>query len=175
MLVLSSSARRMRTLSVYNGSRQGMSKNSQHFSPTTSKSCFIVVLAFILFFFVKGVKGVWPSLNVPFVSTGSVLLQRYWRRKWVGSFWTDFPSQCRAQRLLHRNQGRFEFSQVCACNTWVGINMQMFYFDVTLKRLKISFKTTRFHDSESTLSFERQKRYTLCTYRFQTLQDVFIH
>ncbi len=29
MLILSSSARRMRTLSVYNGSRQGMSKNSQ--------------------------------------------------------------------------------------------------------------------------------------------------
>ncbi len=29
MLILSSSARRMCTLSVYNGSRQGMSKNSQ--------------------------------------------------------------------------------------------------------------------------------------------------
>ncbi len=51
MLVLSSSARRMRTLSVYNGSRyNGVSKNSQHFSPPTSKSYYIIVLPFFYVF-----------------------------------------------------------------------------------------------------------------------------
>ncbi len=35
-------------------------------------------------------------------------------------------------------------------------------------------KTTLINDSESTLSFERQ-HYTRCTFRFKTLQDVFIH
>ncbi len=34
-------------------------------------------------------------------------------------------------------------------------------------------KMTNFNDSESTLSFERQ--YIRCTFRFKTLQDVFIH
>ncbi len=52
---------------------------------------------------------------------------------------------------------------------WAG-NMLMFHVDVTMKRLG-----TRFNDSESTLSFERQELYTRCTFRFKTLQDVFIH
>ncbi len=63
MLVLSSSARCMSTLSVYSGSKQDMSKNSQHFSPTTSKSYYIVVLPFFF------VKGVWPSLHIHSVNT----------------------------------------------------------------------------------------------------------
>ncbi len=162
MLVLSSSARRMRTLSVYNSSRQGMSKNSQHFSPTTSKSCFIVVLPFLIKFFCKGcLTLVARSLCKHWVGASAAMLEEI--MSWEFLDW--FPLT--AHRLLHRNQGRFEFSRVCACNTWAGINMRMFHFDVTLKQINIS--------SESTLCFERQKRYTLCTFRFQTLQDVFIH
>ncbi len=61
----------------------------------------------------------------------------------------DFPSQCRAQHFLHRTQlclreGRFKFSRVCVCNKWAGINMLMFYFDFTLKQLKINFKNDSF-------------------------------
>ncbi len=45
----------------------------------------------------------------------------------------------------------------------------------TWNGLGFVLKTTRFNDSESTLSFERQQLYTRCTFRFKTLQDVFIH
>ncbi len=41
-------------------------------------------------------------------------------------------------------------------NKWAA-NMPMFHVDVNMKRLGIRFKkTTRFNDSESTLSFQRQ-------------------
>ncbi len=156
MLLLSSSARRMRTLSVYNGSRQGVSKNSQHFSPPTSKSYYIVVLPF--FVFCKGCLTLLArSLCKHWCFCSDVRWFWSWRRKWVGSFstypnctLTDLPSQCRAQRLLHRNplrclrEGRFKFSRVCARNKWAGINMLMFHVDITLKQLKIRFKNDSF-------------------------------
>ncbi len=41
--------------------------------------------------------------------------------------------------------------------------------------LQNTSKTTRFNNSESTLSFERRYLYTWFTFRFKTLQDVFIH
>ncbi len=40
-------------------------------------------------------------------------------------------------------------------NKWAG-NMLMFHDDVKMKHLRFVLKTTRFSDSESTLSFERQ-------------------
>ncbi len=49
------------------------------------------------------------------------------------------------------------------------------YANVSVSQcLGFVLKTTRFNDSESTLSFERQF-YTQRTFRFQTLQDVFFH
>ena len=47
------------------------------------------------------------------------------------------------------------FPGVCACNKWAG-NMLMFRLDVTTKRLMTRLKNKSFHDSESTLTFERQ-------------------
>ncbi len=44
----------------------------------------------------------------------------------------------------------------------------------TWNGLGFILKTTRFNNSESTLSFER-RLYTRCTFRFQTLQHVFLH
>ncbi len=45
-------------------------------------------------------------------------------------------------------------------NKWAG-NMLMFHFDINMKRLKIRLKTTRFNDSESTLSWETITLYTV--------------
>ncbi len=55
--------------------------------------------------------------------------------------------------------------------------MLMFHVDVNMKRLglRLVLKKTLFNDSESTLSFKRQQLYTLFTFRFKPLQDVFIY
>ncbi len=56
----------------------------------------------------------------------------------------------------------FHSDQRKKTNKWAG-NMLMFHVDVNMKRLRIVLKTTRFNDSESTLSFE----ITLYTVHFQ--------
>ncbi len=74
--------------------------------------------------------------------------------------------------IFIQTKAKIKFSQVCTRNKWAG-NMLMFHVDVN--GLGFVLKMTRFSDSESTLSFERQSLYTRCTFRFKTLQDVFIH
>ncbi len=63
--------------------------------------------------------------------------------------------------IFIQTNAKIEFSQVCVHNKWAGLGFVL--------------KTTRFTDSESTLSFERQSLYTRCTFRCKTLRDVFIH
>ncbi len=62
------------------------------------------------------------------------------------------------------------FLGLCATSGWTICCQH----EVNMK-LGICFKKTRFNDSESTLSFERQLLYTWSTFRFKTLQNVSIH
>ncbi len=164
-----------------------MSKNSQHFSPTTSKSCrfspqcrtqrlswdgshcrtqdpkgavgsrsnssHLIDLNLL-------VTTPW-SLNPPIPTSKPTNLHplNVDPTPPPGSL---FCSEGLSKGLLHRNQlclreGRFKFSRVCLRNKWVGIDILMFHFDLTLKQLKIHFKNYSFSWlGVSTLSFERQ-------------------
>ncbi len=58
----------------------------------------------------------------------------------------------------------------------IGLIIQDFQEKCVLPSLTFCLETKmRFNDSEQTLSFERQYVYTRCTFRFKTLQDVFVH
>ncbi len=60
------------------------------------------------------------------------------------------------QHLVAKNEFAFSFRPMRK-DQQVGGNMLIFHVDVNMKRLGIRFKkTTRFNDSELTLSFERQ-------------------
>ncbi len=89
--------------------------DSQIFFPNPSFArCLTAVIGLMIQSVVIGL------LHIHLVNTGSVLLQ-----------W------CRM--ILCFREGRFKFYRVCARNKWVGINMLMFHFEVTLKQLKIRF------------------------------------
>ncbi len=151
-----------------------MSKNSQHFSPTTSKSCRFSPQC-------RAQRLSWegphcrtqdPKGAVGSRSNSSHLIDR---NLLIITPWSLNPpiptskptnlhplnvdptpppgslfcSEGLSKGLLHRNQlclreGRFKFSRVCLRNKWADIDILMFHFDLTLKQLKINFKNYSF-------------------------------
>ncbi len=79
-----------------------------------------------------------------FVSAVLLCVQRYRENRY-------FTLQKR--HLVAKNEFTFSFRQ--KTNKWAG-NMLMFHVDINMNDLGFVLKTTRFNDSESTLSFERQ-------------------
>ncbi len=72
--------------------------------------------------------------------------------------------------IFIQTNAKIKFSQVCARSKWAG-NMQIFHVDVKMKRLGNRFKNNSFQ-------WFRVKSFFIlyrCTFRFKTLQDVFIH
>ncbi len=73
---------------------------------------------------------------------------------------------------LHFHSDQRENQVFRVCNKWAG-NMLMFHVDVNMKRLGICFKNDSFQWFRVDSFF--WETITLYTFRFKTLQDVFIH
>ncbi len=120
------------------------------------KTFIFLRYAFVLTFFVQQLPN--DSLNDSFFQTPPLRdANLYWlvwfhlkQCLWSFNAPKAAPSGKEWICIFIQTNAKIKLFQVCAGN------MLMFHVDVNMKRLGIHFKMTRFNDSESTLSFERQ-------------------